>query len=498
MNALILAIDQGTTGTKVILFDHEGRLCSRAYSEFTQHFPQAGWVEHDAAEIWRSCQNLMAQACHTAGVLPQDIRAIGITNQRETVVLWDRKTGVPVCRAIVWQDRRTAAQCDELRAAGFADVFRQKTGLVLDPYFSGTKIAWLLDNVAGLRARAERGELAFGTIDSWLIWNLTGGRVHATDYSNASRTLLYNIHELRWDTELLEILNIPAAILPEVKPSSHIYGETAPEAFFGVSVPVAGNAGDQQAALFGQTCYAPGTAKNTYGTGSFLLLNTGNKPTPSQSGMLTTIAWRVGDEPVEYALEGAIFITGAAVQWLRDGLGIIENAAETAALANSIASNDGVYFVPALAGLGAPHWDAYARGAIVGLTRGTTRAHLVRAALESICYQTKDVADAMQHDSGIALKELRVDGGAVGNEFLMQFQSDILGVPVEVPAVSETTALGAAYLAGLAVGFWQDRDELAAKWQVTRRYEPNMSATERARLHTRWLKAVERAKGWET
>ena len=492
----ILALDQGTTGTKAIIFDHDGQVRSRAYAEFTQHFPQPGWVEHDAGEIWRSCHSLLEQAIREAGLAARDIRAIGITNQRETVVLWDKKTGRPVSRAIVWQDRRTAAKCDELKARGLAELFRAKTGLVLDPYFSGTKIAWLLENVAGLRERAERGELAFGTIDSWLIWNLTGGRVHATDYSNASRTMLYNIYELQWDAELREILNIPAALLPEVKPSSGVFGETDAAAFFGVNIPVAGNAGDQQAALFGQACYAPGTAKNTYGTGSFLLLNTGARPTPSQAGMLTTIGWRVGAEPVEYALEGAIFITGAAVQWLRDGLGIIENAAETSALAQSISSNEGVYFVPALAGLGAPHWDAYARGCITGLTRGTTRAHIVRAALESICYQTKDAADAMQRDSGVALTALRVDGGAVGNEFLMQFQADILGVPVEVPAVSETTALGAAYLAGLAVGFWQNREELAAKWQITKRYEPQMDASERGRLHSRWLKAVERAKGW--
>lgn len=495
-NGYILAIDQGTTGTKVILFDHDGRLCSRAYAEFTQHFPNAGWVEHDAEEIWLAVLELIAQALDAASAKPSDIRAIGITNQRETVVLWDRQTGRPVHRAIVWQDRRTAARCDELRADGLAQTFRAKSGLVLDPYFSGTKIAWLLDNVDGLRERAERGELAFGTIDSWLIWRLTGGAVHATDYSNASRTLLYNIHELRWDNELCEILRVPAALLPEVKPSAHVYGETAPEIFDGVRVPVAGNAGDQQAALFGQACFAPGTAKNTYGTGSFLLLNTGPHAVASQAGMLTTIAWRVGDEPVEYALEGAIFITGAAVQWLRDGLGIIASAAETADLARSTVDNEGVYFVPALAGLGAPHWDAYARGLIIGLTRGTTRAHIVRATLESICYQTRDVADAMQRDSGVALTELRVDGGAVGNDFLMQFQSDILGVPLRVPAVSETTALGAAYLAGLAVGFWRNRAELAAKWQEQTSYAPTMDEATRTRLYARWQKAIGRAQGW--
>lgn len=493
----IFAIDQGTTGTKVILFDHEGNIREQAYSEFTQHYPQPGWVEHDAQEIWNVSIALVKEALTKARVQAKELRAVGITNQRETTVVWDRATGEPVAPAIVWQDRRTASLCDEIRAGGLEKVFRSKTGLVVDPYFSGTKIKWLLDHTPGLRARAERGLVAFGTIDSWLVWNLTGGRAHITDYSNASRTLLYNIHTLGWDEELLEILDVPAALLPEVKPSSQVYGETDPFVFFGEKIPVAGIAGDQQAALFGQACYNAGSAKNTYGTGSFVLLNTGRKAVESNEGLLTTIAWGIGDEPTEYALEGAVFITGAAVQWLRDGLGIIKDASETETLAKSLISNDGVYFVPALAGLGAPHWDAYARGTIIGLTRGTTRAHIARAALESICYQTRDVFEAMERDSGIRLKELRVDGGAVANNFLMQFQSDILGVPVEVPQVTETTSLGAAYLAGLAVGFWKSKDELRAHWKMARRYEPSISAEERERLHKQWLKAVERAKDWE-
>ena len=492
----ILAIDQGTTGTKVMLFDVEGNVLSRAYSEFTQHYPQPGWVEHDASEIWNVSIALVEEALGRARVSPKELRAIGITNQRETTVIWDRATSEPVARAIVWQDRRTASSCDELRAAGLEKVFHSKTGLVVDPYFSATKVKWLLDHTQGLRARAERGQIAFGTIDSWLVWKLTGGRSHITDYSNASRTLLYNIHTLVWDEELLKILDVPAALLPEVKPSSQVYGETDPAIFFGQQIPVAGIAGDQQAALFGQACYREGSAKNTYGTGSFVLLNTGRKAVESREGLLTTIAWSINDEPVEYALEGAVFITGAAIQWLRDGLGIIKDASETEHLAKSVGSNDGVYFVPALAGLGAPHWDAYARGTIIGLTRGTTRAHITRAALESICYQTRDVVAAMERDSGIRLKELRVDGGAVVNDFLMQFQSDILGVPVEVPQVTETTSLGAAYLAGLAVGFWKSKDELRAHWKMARRYEPTIGTEERERLHTQWLKAVERAKDW--
>ncbi|ABG04029.1 glycerol kinase [Rubrobacter xylanophilus DSM 9941] len=493
----VLAIDQGTTGTTVLIFDREGRVAGRAYSEFTQHYPRPGWVEHDPNEIWDVSMRVVGEALGDAKVSARQLAAIGITNQRETTVMWDRRTGEPVANAIVWQDRRTAGTCDRLKDEGLEETFRKKTGLVIDAYFSGTKVKWFLDNVAGLRERAGRGEVAFGTVDSWLVYRLTGGRAHITDYSNASRTLMYNIYDLRWDEELLEILGVPEGVLPEVKPSSHVYGETDPGAFFQASVPVAGIAGDQQAALFGQAAYERGLAKNTYGTGSFVLMNTGNEAVPSKEGLLTTIAWGIGEEPVEYALEGAIFITGAAVQWLRDGLGIIRSAAETEELAKSVQSNDGVYFVPALVGLGAPHWDAYARGTIVGITRGTTKAHLARAALESMCYQTLDVVRAMERDSGIELKELRADGGAVANSFLMQFQSDILGVPVEVPEITETTALGSAYLAGLATGFWESREELDARWRLSRRYEPSMQEGERERLHRRWLRAVERSRGWD-
>ncbi|MEO8435493.1 MAG: glycerol kinase GlpK [Pyrinomonadaceae bacterium] len=495
-NGYILAIDQGTTGTKVLLLDHEANIRGRAYSEFTQHYPQPGWVEHDVEEIWRVSLGLVTEALADAATTADQIKAIGITNQRETVVLWDRATGEPIGKAIVWQDRRTATICDQLKADGLDEIFRAGTGLVIDPYFSGTKIKWLLDQNPALRRRAERGEIAFGTIDSWLVWKLTGGRAHVTDYSNASRTLLFNINDLCWDEELLRILQVPAAMLPTVKPSSFVYHETDPAVFFGQSVPVSGIAGDQQAALFGQACFSEGLAKNTYGTGSFVLLNTGNRPVRSNAGLLTTIAWGIANEPVVYALEGAVFITGAAVQWLRDGLGIIENAAETEALAESLDSNEGVYFVPALAGLGAPHWDAYARGAIIGITRGTSRAHLARATLESMCYQTLDVVAAMEQDSGTRLKALHVDGGAVGNRFLMQFQADILGVPIEVPLITETTSCGAAYLAGLAVGFWKNKEEIAATLRITERYEPRMRETERSRLHEQWLRAVERAKGW--
>lgn len=495
----VLSIDQGTTGSTVLIFDHDGGVRGRAYCEFTQHFPRPGWVEHDAGEIWRVTLSVIENALESSGISATDINAIGITNQRETSVLWDRKTGEPVHNAIVWQDRRTAVYCDELKARGLEDKVREKTGLVIDPYFSGTKVKWLLDNVPGLRQRATNGEIAFGTIDSWLVWHLTGGRAHVTDYSNASRTLLYNIFSLEWDDDLLELMDIPRAILPEVKPSSSVYGHTDPGRFFGTrGIPVAGIAGDQQAALFGQACYSSGLAKNTYGTGSFLLMNTGTEAVHSKEKLLTTIAWGIGTDPVEYALEGAIFITGAGVQWLRDGLRIIKTAAETEALARSLDSNEGVYFVPALVGLGAPHWDPYARGTLLGATRGTTRAHLARAVLESMCYQTRDVVEAMERDSGIALKELRCDGGASVNGFLMQFQSDILGVPVEVPKISETTALGAAYLAGLATGFWTSREELAKKWQLSRRYAPSMDEAARNALQTRWLKAVERAKDWAT
>ena len=493
----VLSIDQGTTGTTAIVFDHDGAIAGRAYSEFTQHYPQPGWVEHDANEIWDVSIRVVEEALGDANASANDLAAVSITNQRETVAMWDRQTGEPVHNAIVWQDRRTAEFCDELMERGLEDTFRDKTGLLIDPYFSGTKVKWLLDNVEGLRERARNGEIAFGTIDSWMVWKLTGGNVHITDYSNASRTLMYNIYDLEWDEEILQILEVPQEILPEVKPSSYVFGETDPDALFGASIPVAGIAGDQQAALFGQACYEEGLAKNTYGTGSFVLMNTGTEAVPSREGLLTTIAWGIGEEPVEYALEGSIFVTGAAIQWLRDGLGIIKDAAETEELAKSIESNDGVYFVPALVGLGAPHWDSYARGTIVGITRGNDRAHLARAALESMAYQTRDVVVAMERDSGIQLKELRADGGAVANTFLMQFQADILGVPVEVPEITETTALGSAYMAGLATGFWESREEIDAKWKLQRRYDPQMSEEERKQLHRRWLNAVERSRGWE-
>lgn len=492
----ILAIDQGTTGSTVLVFNREGSIRGRAYSEFTQYYPKPGWVEHDAEELWSVTLGVIKSALENAGANPKDVRGIGIANQRETSLLWHRADSRPVARAIVWQDRRTSSLCDELKQEGLEPFWQKKTGLLIDPYFSGTKIRWMLDNVDGLRKKAASGDIAFGTIDTWLVWKLTGGKCHVTDYSNASRTLLYNIRELDWDKEILARLDIPNAILPVVKPSSYVYGETDPQAFFGHCVPIAGIAGDQQAALFGQACYQEGMAKNTYGTGSFLLMNTGNQPIPSKERLLTTIAWRIGDEPVEYALEGAIFITGAAIQWLRDGLGIIASAAESEKLATAVECNDDVYFVPALAGLGAPHWDPYARGIIVGLTRGTTKEHIARAALESIAYQTRDVVEAMTRESGIQLNELRADGGAVANQFLMQFQADLLGVPVEVPSVTETTALGAAYFAGLATGFWENREELDARWQMDRRYEPRMDVSERERLYARWRQAVERARGW--
>ncbi|MDP9350619.1 MAG: glycerol kinase GlpK [Chloroflexota bacterium] len=493
----VLAIDQGTTGTTVLLLDHDGQVRGRAYSEFTQSYPRPGWVEHDAEEIWSVTRSVAEEALRTASLSPAELVAIGITNQRETTVLWERDSGKPIAPAIVWQDRRTAPLTDELREAGHEPEVRARTGLVLDPYFSGTKVRWLLDTAPGLRERAERGEVLFGTIDSWLVWKLTGGQVHATDYTNASRTLLYNIHDLRWDPEMLSLLQVPAALLPEVYPSSYLYGETAPDAFLGATVRIAGIAGDQHAALFGQACYDQGMVKSTYGTGSFVLMNTGHEAVRSQHGLLTTIAWGIGSESVEYALEGSIFVTGSAVQWLRDGLGIISQASETEGLARSVESSAGVYFVPALAGLGAPHWDPYARGALFGITRGTTKAHIARATLESIAFQTRDVVDVMQHDSGISLPEMRADGGAVANGFLMQFQADLLGVPVEVPEITETTAVGAAYLAGLATGFWESREDLRRRWKVDRRYEPQVGAEEREHMHSRWLQAVDRARGWE-
>jgi len=492
----VLAIDQGTTGTTAMVFNHDSATVGEAYSEFTQHYPQPGWVEHDANEIWDVSMQVVQDALEDAGVSPGDLAAIGITNQRETVVMWDRESGEPVHNAIVWQDRRGAGICGELSEQGYDDMVRDKSGLVIDAYFSGSKVQWMLDNVEGLKERAQNGEIAMGTIDTWLIYKLTGGRAHVTDYSNASRTMMYNIFDLEWDDELLEMLGgVPREILPEVKPSSYVYGNTDAEVF-GAEVPVAGVAGDQQAALFGEVAFEKGLTKNTYGTGSFALMNTGTEPIKSERQMLTTIAWGLGDEPVEYALEGAIFITGAAVQWLRDGLGIIESAAETEELAKSVDSNDDVYFVPALVGLGAPHWDSYARGTIIGITRGTTRAHLARAALESMCYQTRDAVEAMAADSGIEIPTFKADGGAAANRWMMQFQADILGVPVEVPETLETTALGAAYLAGLATGFWDDREELKNRWRLRRRYEPQMSEEERERLYGRWKEALERAKDW--
>ncbi|TVP89018.1 MAG: glycerol kinase [Thioalkalivibrio sp.] len=493
----ILSIDAGTTGITALLFGHDGRSHARAYSEFTQHYPRSGWVEHDAEEILMVTLRVIEEALREGGVRAASLEGIGITNQRETVVLWERNTGKPVGRAIVWQDRRTAADCDALRERGLEDRIQQRTGLLIDPYFSATKIRWLLDHQPGLRERARRGEIAFGTIDSWLVYRLSGRGAHVTDYSNASRTLLYNIHELRWDQDLLELLEIPAAMLPEVMPSSWVYAHTDPEIFPGTAgIPIAGMAGDQQAALFGQACFRPGMAKNTYGTGSFVLLHTGTEPVPSRQRLLTTIAWRIGEEPVEYAQEGAIFVTGAAVQWLRDGLEIIGTAAETAELAAEVADNDGVYFVPALTGLGAPHWDPYARGLLIGITRGTGRGHVARAVLESIAYQTRDVLEAMERESGLRLEELRCDGGAALNPMLMQFQADILDSAVVVPETVETTALGAAHLAGLATGFWQDREELAATWRLRNRYTPQIGTEERERLYRRWHRAVALARGW--
>ncbi|GEM82437.1 glycerol kinase GlpK [Meiothermus hypogaeus] len=490
----ILALDQGTTSSRAIVFDLEGQPKAIAQQEFMQHFPQPGWVEHDPLEIWQTQLQVAREAIQRASIQPSEIVALGITNQRETTVLWERATGRPVYRAIVWQDRRTAPTCDELRKGGYEGVFRQKTGLVLDAYFSGTKVKWLLDNVPGLRERAGKGELCFGTIDSWLIYNLTGGQVHATDVSNASRTLLFNLHTLRWDEHLLGILGIPKVLLPEVRPSAGLFGETVPE-LFGAAIPIAGVAGDQQAALFGQACFTPGMAKNTYGTGCFMLMNTGQSQVESKRGLLTTVAWQLEGAPPEYALEGSVFMAGAVVQWLRDGLGIIQNSSDVEPLARQVESTDGVYLVPAFVGLGAPYWDAYARGTLIGLTRGTTRAHLARAALEAIAYQSRDVLEAMEADSGLQLSELRVDGGATVNNLLMQFQADILGTPVVRPQVTETTALGAAYLAGVGVGMLS-REQIAERWAVQKRFEPVMPKEQREHLYGGWKKAVERAKNW--
>jgi glycerol kinase len=492
--AYILALDQGTTSSRAILFGHGGAVAAVAQREFPQVFPKPGWVEHDPKEIWASQVAVAIEALARAHAGTKDVAAIGITNQRETTVVWDRASGEPVCPAIVWQDRRTADRCDRLKADGFEPLVRERTGLVIDAYFSGTKLAWILDNIDGARAKAAEGRLAFGTIDSWLVWRLTGGGVHVTDVSNASRTMLFNIHTLQWDDDLLRMLNVPASLLPEVRASSDVYGRVA--GGLGLDgVPVAGIAGDQQAALFGQMCVRPGMAKNTYGTGCFLLQNTGERPVASANRLLTTVAWKVGDR-TEYALEGSVFIGGAVVQWLRDGLGLIRRSADVEALASSVPDNGGVYLVPAFAGLGAPHWDAYARGAIVGLTRGSTAGHIARAAVESIAYQVNDLLGAVRRDAGIALGELRVDGGAARNDMLMQFQADVLGVPVVRPTVTETTAIGAAYLAGLAVGFWGSPEEIASQWSAERRFEPSMAPAEAERLVGRWHDALDRAKGW--
>ncbi len=490
----ILALDQGTTSSRAILFDEEGRIVKTAQREFTQIFPKAGWVEHNAMEIWDTQIGVANEVIEMAGAKATEIAAIGITNQRETTVVWDKTTGKPVYNAIVWQCRRTASICDELKNKGLAPYFQENTGLVIDAYFSGTKVKWILDNVSGARAKAQKGELLFGTIDTWLIWNLTKGRVHVTDYSNASRTLLYNIKDLKWDEVILKELNIPASMLPEVKPSSAVYGNTDAQ-LFGVEIPIAGDAGDQQAALFGQACYKPGMAKNTYGTGCFMLMLTGEQRFTSKNGLLTTIAWGINGK-VEYALEGSIFIAGAAVQWLRDSLKLISDAKDSQYFATKIVDSQGVYVVPAFVGLGAPYWDMYARGAILGLTRGSGRDHIIRATLESIAYQTRDVLEVMHADSGITLEALRVDGGASANNFLMQFQADVLGVPVEKPEVTETTALGAAYLAGLAVGFWPDQKTIAEHWKINRKFAPFMGATEREKLYKGWKKAVQRAMKW--
>ena len=490
----ILALDQGTTSSRAILFDHGGTVIASAQKEFPQHFPKAGWVEHDPEDIWKSQLSVAKSVLKKAKVTAADVAGIGITNQRETTVVWDRKTGKAICNAIVWQDRRTAATCDDMRSKKIVGTIQARTGLILDAYFSATKIQWILDNVKGARKKAEAGDLCFGTIDSWLIWKLTNGAVHVTDPSNASRTMLFNIHTGQWDSQLLKMFNVPKAMLPEVSSSSEVYGHTK---LLGGSIPIAGIAGDQQAALFGQCCTKPGMVKNTYGTGCFMLMNTGTSPVESKNQLLTTVAWKIGDQ-TEYALEGSIFIAGAVVQWLRDGLGIIKSSAEVEALASKVQDTDGVYLVPALAGLGTPHWDPYARGTIVGITRGTNKSHIARAALEGIAYQVADVVKAMEADSGLKLKRLQVDGGASLNNLLMQFQANLMGVPVVRPKVEETTALGAAYLAGLAVGYWKTKAEIAKQWQEDARYTSKMKPAERKQLMAGWTRAVERSKGWAT
>nr|WP_298412220.1 glycerol kinase GlpK [uncultured Halomonas sp.] len=491
----ILSFDQGTTSCRAILFDYDAQILGVAQKEFTQHYPTPGWVEHDAMEVWGCQMGVAREVLETNGIKPSEVAAIGITNQRETTLVWDRHTGKPIHNAIVWQDRRTAPLCDELKERGLEDHIRTTTGLVVDAYFSGTKIRWILDNVEGAQARAEKGDLLFGTMDSWLVWNLTRGERHITDVTNASRTMLYDIHRLAWDQRMLEALNIPSAMLPEVRSSSEVYGTTDAQMFGGAQLPIAGIAGDQQAALFGQACFEKGMVKNTYGTGCFLLMNTGETPVTSRNGLLTTIAWGL-DGKIEYALEGAIFIAGAAIQWLRDELKLIDSAEDSEYHAGKVEDAGGVYVVPAFSGLGAPYWDMYARGAIFGLTRGTRKAHIARATLDALAYQTRDVIDAMQADSGITLKSLRVDGGAVANNLMMQFQADMLGVNVERPVITETTALGAAYLAGIAVGLWS-REEVADKGILDRTFKPQMDAEKRERSYKGWKKAVRRTMDWE-
>ena len=488
MEKYILAIDQGTTSSRAIIFDKEGKIRSVSQKEFTQHFPRPGWVEHDAEEIWSSEYSVITDAIAKMGVDAASLSAIGITNQRETTIVWDAATGKPVSHAIVWQDRRTAEYCDTLKSLGLVDMIRSRTGLIIDAYFSATKVRWILENVPGAKDKALRGELRFGTVDSWLVWNLTGGRVHATDVTNASRTMLFNIHTLEWDKDLLDLFGIPESMMPKVLGSSEVYGEANIE---GTKVPISGIAGDQQSALFGQMCVEPGAVKNTYGTGCFLLMNTGDKPIMSSNNLLTTIAWKVGGK-VSYAIEGSIFVAGSVIQWLRDGLGLIKTSPESEALAASVPDNGGVYFVPALTGLGAPHWDAYATGSIYGITRGTTAAHIARAALEGIAFQTMDIVEAMGRDAGVPIRELKVDGGASRNNLLMQFQSDILGTSVVRPEVTETTALGAAYLAGLAVGYWSGIDEVRRQWSAERVFTPQMDAEGVKSAKAGWADAIER------
>ena len=490
----VMALDAGTTSNRAIIFDVDSKIVGVAQKEFTQHFPQPGWVEHDAEEIWSSMHEVMREALEQSGLVASDIAAIGITNQRETTVIWDRTTGRPIYNAIVWQSRQTANICEDLKRQGLVDEFQEKTGLVIDAYFSGTKVKWILDHVEGARARAEKGELAFGTIDTWLLWKLTGGKEHKTDYSNASRTLMFNIKTLEWDEALLKHLTVPKSLLPEVRPSSEVYGHTVPSVI-GASVPVAGMAGDQQSALFGQNCFSPGEAKNTYGTGCFLLMNTGEDLCMSKNGLVTTIAWGL-DGKVEYALEGSIFVGGSAIQWLRDGLRLVDSAPDSEWVAKKVEDAGGVYMVPAFVGLGAPYWDMNARGMIIGLTRGTTKAHIVRATLDSLAYQTRDVLGAMEADSGNRLAALKVDGGAVANNLLMQFQADLLGVPVDRPQITETTALGAAYLAGLATGVWASKEDLKKSWQLDTRFTPALDKKDADKLYKGWKKAVKHAANW--